>query len=550
MGRFETVTVPSMRSALRAAGLGGFVVLTVLAVGCGDPPDQHEPDSRWTIGEPDAGPGDTVERKETEPPPEDTGGTTAQRVAGQPCRSASQCAGDVCMPDESFPDGYCTRLNCNGNGDCTGADGICVQFQGGSTGCLAECSNHDDCRDGYACQVTDGGGSTACLPGDPSPPMTFEETRQVLDVSCRPRSEGRASGGRTRYAFDFSIGEDVNAFLMVPYVTEGTVQAVELQAPDATVDLANEYRHHNARLSDLENDQDLSGVGTFGEVAFGWPVQVPYAPQYSDYLVSGGDYTLEVLSDRERPCLYVLENRPGTTLDLNFYFVGANGLDAAAAKSDTDLAEAVEELDRIYRKAGVEIGKIRYRDVSDEVEAKYRRITSYRDAHELTAHGEPSTAALPGHLSIDVFLVDALDLERSGSGNIVGMSSGMPGAAGLHGHPRNGLVFQTTDLGSDNQHVGHIMAHEIGHFLGLRHTTETLHGTDRGETIDDLFGTTDPIRDTPVCENILEKVRRDPYRCADRTNLMFPVAPPPREDLDPDLSGGQGQAMRWNPLIH
>lgn len=541
MGPLATSTLPTTVSLERIVGLGAVACAAVLLVGCGGREQRGGADTgSWTVSEPDAG-----GERDTTSPPEDT--DPPQKTTGKPCSSGRQCAGGACLPDDRFPGGYCTSYDCKKNG-CSGRDAVCVQFRGESTGCLAGCSNHDECRDGYSCQVTDGGRVTACLPGDPAPPMTFGETREVLDVSCQPRSGGMRNG-RTRYLFDFSVDKDVNAFLMVPYVSEGTVRPVSLETPRATVDIRGDYRHHNARLSDLRESTDMTGVGTFGKVAFDWPILVPYAPQYADYLVAGGDYTVEVLTDEATPCLYVLENRPGRTLDVNFYFVGANGLDAENGPSDPDLAAAVDELERIYKKAGVEIGNVRYRDVSEEVVAKYRRITSHEEAKKLTAFGEPPSGALPGHLSVDIFLVDALQIDRDGARNILGLSAGLPGAAGLHGHARNGLVFQTTNLGEANEHVGLIMAHEIGHYLGLRHTTELVHGTDRGEQVDKLLGSTDPIKDTPVCEDILEKVRSDPSECRDRTNLMFPVAPRPSQNIDPGLTGRQGKAMTWNPLI-
>jgi hypothetical protein len=51
------------------------------------------------------------------------------------------------------------------------------------------------------------------------------------------------------------------------------------------------------------------------------------------------------------------------------------------------------------------------------------------------------------------------------------------------------------------------MAHEIGHYLGLFHTTETDGST------------TDPLDDTPNCVG-----RAFPDACPDLTNLMFPYA--------------------------
>ena len=537
--------IPPSRSF---AALIAVACVAALLVGCG--PDAQRDDAGFDLYEPDTSiepPDDTSSPPDDTRPSEDTSPPPPKKVTGAACDGADECTGSVCMPEENFPNGYCTELECE-VGACAGADAVCVEFREGANGCLAGCEDDDDCRNGYSCQLAGGGDVTACLPGEPDPPRDFETTRQVLDVDCEPKEVGVVSG-QTKYAFDFGITDDTDAFLMVPFVTEGSVRPVALSTPAGEVDLRNDYRHQNVRLSESFGSESLTGVGTFGEVALGWPIQVPYAPRYTDYLRPGGQYGVEVLADRTTPCLYVLENRAGTQLDLNFYFVGANGIDAGSAPSDRNLAAAVEELERIYEKIGVEIGEVRYRDVPDEIVAKYRRVTSREDAHRLTAYGEPPDDSLEGHLSVDVFLVDSVDLERAGSGDVLGLSAGIPGAPGLHGNARNGLVFQTTDLGSANEHVGLIMAHEIGHYLGLRHTTELYYGTDQGDQIDDLIGVTDPIDDTPTCEDIYRKVQRNPTDCADHGNLMFPVAPRPRENIDPRLSDGQAKAMTWNPLI-
>jgi hypothetical protein len=230
--------------------------------------------------------------------------------------------------------------------------------------------------------------------------------------------------------------------------------------------------------------------------------------------------------------------------------VGASGIDAASAANDSDLQAAIREFRHIYGKVGVKIDKIRYYDVPDDVVRKYRRVTTREGTQKLMAYGKPPGKSLDDHLSVDVFLVDEVSIrDAMEGGDVLGISNGIPGAAGMHGNSRDGLIFETKDLGRANKHVGHIMAHEIGHFLGLRHTTEIVHDTQRAPQIERLLGTTDPINDTAVCDNIRDQIREDPFGCGDFDNLMFPVAPPPRLMQDARLTTGQGAAMVANPLI-
>ena len=67
----------------------------------------------------------------------------------------------------------------------------------------------------------------------------------------------------------------------------------------------------------------------------------------------------------------------------------------------------------------------------------------------------------------------------------------------------------------------------MGHFMGLRHTTEAN-------------GDVDPIEDTPFCEEILLA-----SSCPDLQNLMFPFKVEDSEQWE--LSEGQGQVLGWSP---
>lgn len=526
--------------ALSAALAAG--TLLAVAGGCGDPgevgPAPFDFSDRNDAA--DAGPqgGDADA---------DPGETSAGAPAGSPCRDASDCAGDRCLQTEEYPGGYCTENGCE-RGGCSGGDGVCVEWRDGSRACLGPCSSDADCRSGYSCEAAGVAERRACRPE--SDALPFNRTRQILGVGCDPE---RIAGGddETRYRFEFELSSRAQSFLMVPYVTAGRLRPVDLETPNRRVDLQDEYFHHNARITESYSESELTGVGTYGEIALDWPIGVPYAPKFDDYAVPGGQYELRVETDETTPCLYVVEKRAGTTLDLNFYLVAGDGLTPETAETDPDFQEALGYMEDLYDEVGIEIGETRFFELDEEDQARFEVVNSREEAQRLTAHGEPPSDTLGGHLSVDVFLVETLRLEnQSGQAvNVLGMSAGVPGAPGMHGNARNGLVFQTADLGFDNEHVGLIMAHEIGHYLGLRHTTEIYYGTEQGERLAGLFGTTDPIEDTEVCENISENVRNDPSQCADYDNLMFPVAPPPDEGEQPGLTSGQGAALRANPLV-
>ncbi len=137
-------------------------------------------------------------------------------------------------------------------------------------------------------------------------------------------------------------------------------------------------------------------------------------------------------------------------------------------------------------------------------------------------------------LSANVFFVQAMDIEGSGA---IGISAGLPGPAALHGTQASGVVFTSEFLGDEvwggdddvdgNEYTANVFAHEVGHYLGLFHTSEQ-------------FGNGhDPIDDTPECSG-----GSFPNNCDDANNLMFPYA-----GIDNrELTEGQSWVLQVNPL--
>ena len=123
---------------------------------------------------------------------------------------------------------------------------------------------------------------------------------------------------------------------------------------------------------------------------------------------------------------------------------------------------------------------------------------------------------------------------------LFGIASGLPGPAGLHGTRASGVVSTAEYFGQSfenplvpgeivegNAYTGLILAHEIGHYLGLFHTSE-IDGSRH-----------DPIADTPECAP-----EDFPLACPDLGNLMFPLAVPGNDAL----TAGQAHTVRASPL--
>lgn len=102
-------------------------------------------------------------------------------------------------------------------------------------------------------------------------------------------------------------------------------------------------------------------------------------------------------------------------------------------------------------------------------------------------------------------------------GSLIGISAGLPGTMGIKGKFNGVLINATvTRVGPDDFYArttAEITFHEMGHFLGLFHTSERL------------FGVNDVIDDTPECTAAEHDVNNnsiaDIPECPDGFNLMF-----------------------------
>ncbi len=129
------------------------------------------------------------------------------------------------------------------------------------------------------------------------------------------------------------------------------------------------------------------------------------------------------------------------------------------------------------------------------------------------------TAALVsrgGADSINLFFLDSF--AGAGGSGLAGISAGLPGTMGIQSEYNGVLINATATLSSDlaryRRTTAEFSLHEIGHFVGLYHTTEQA------------FGSSDILLDTPVCEEQVHDTApldsvADTNECPDGLNLMF-----------------------------
>lgn len=423
---------------------------------------------------------------------------------GAECTSQINCKGGTCIREAeaeggevSSPGGYCTTRDCTSDDDCNG--GICVS-RARSTTCLAACSSDSDCRSGYACVDTPEGQVCDTI----YEPVAPDPQQAAFEVTC----------GNSK-SYTFTVPDGAEGFFVGPFTRDGRrIEPRTLTGPNVNLNIPNDYTF-------MAINPDL--LGSLAPIMFPGSDQQQFKNTFG-----GGEWTMNVESNSTDICFYhIVQQDVGTTLHVNLYFVGVPGLTAAQAANDRDIRDVMQVVRTIYAKMGITATVANYIEASDAVKSNYSIIRNFNDIFNLIATSSAQGTSLDDQLAVNVFLIN--DFNVSEAPGLLGVSSGIPGMAGLHGSSGSGLVFSTASLGEDNQQLGQTMAHEIGHFVGLRHTTE--HG----------FGVHDPITDTPTCAN-----PNLASFCPDSDNFMFAFALGGAQQV---VTPGQAYVVQRNPLV-
>jgi hypothetical protein len=427
---------------------------------------------------------------------------------GEGCAQDSDCQGGTCITD--WPGGFCTTVDCGSFEDCSrlGNENRCLQVRGPDF-CVRLCTSDAECREDYICQPLNGA-QGMCTP-DPSIPIDDAVlTGNPFAISCVDSVDGVAS-------IPFAVAANSTAYMVTPLTKDGReIAPLNISAPLNSIDFRGTNSFQTVPVEIYRNMN---------------PTVVPPAPLYTTQFETGA-HTYNVGTTSDEVCWYMLEeSAPGDTLDVNVYLVGVPGLTAATAATHVDLQATLASFDAIYQTAGYHLGKIRFYDASPAATQEFAIVRDEGALPSLLMETKRPGNTMDDVLSVNVFFVRGINL-----GGTIGISLGLPGPAGLHGTQGSGVIFtseymggQTTDASGNsvdgNLFTSQVLAHEVGHYLGLFHTSESS-----GRSFDVL-------EDTPFCQNITPN-------CPDIDNLMFPFAGSVNSTITPD----QAFVLGVNPL--
>lgn len=257
---------------------------------------------------------------------------------------------------------------------------------------------------------------------------------------------------------------------------------------------------------------------------------VPHSDDY-DFITGTWRFTIthwkSVNSAAKETTIYTItKSDMGETIDVNLWLVGLSDYEG---EEDPVVAELVESFETLFGAFDLKLGEVNHIELTGEQANRLTYTSLYGDENDnAQADDLDEIFALSGGADnryFNFFLVTAFSPL-----SIIGMSGGIPGPQLIQGTAHSGVVISllgglSTLSKSDIELQGETMAHELGHYLGLFHTTER-NGL--------IF---DPISDTAECDSETYDINNDGYASADECeevdgfNLMFWAAASYSQDI-------------------
>lgn len=303
-------------------------------------------------------------------------------------------------------------------------------------------------------------------------------------------------------------------------------------------------------------------VGPDGNLLFSYPNPVDARPALRPFVIFGGKshlgfpqsdrplargtYKLQLAGFTDSAMVRTVRRLGGSNpvagrIDLNLFFVVGSGLTSRDfvggkdAKDRPPMEEALGELFSILAVAGLSRGEVAAYDIRSDGFLAVDPMDWSRDSTFRNLLNRANTAR--NKRAVNLFFV------RSLGGGVLGIAAGIPGSVTMSGTTSAGVILSVAAHGGGTRgfwmELGNTMAHEVGHLLGLYHTSEYEPGSQH-----------DLMDDTPECPAAADRGEHPniltPEECADfdADNLMFWTGFGNRK-----LSPGQASVLLRSPVV-
>jgi hypothetical protein len=389
--------------------------------------------------------------------------TTTRGAPGTACETASECARGICL--------------------LAGA-------------CALPCAAADDCGEQERCQAAFARASPDALQTlNACVAMVNLPKDAIAEVELRPHalSAGTANvelaaaeaEGTTLYVLEhmnehWPAGGDCRPPLCVRELRSRDASPISLFSAGA------DYVHGEPPQNPLATGDQINPV----------VIMLPSGPRRA---LSPTGYVAQVQTEQSGDLRLTRLTRSGTgqRLDLNLFYVGGLDWNPEGDRGPPLLADALSVVDEILGQAGIFIGDVRQIPIPGELPMRGTAFPSgdaaqgfaliqVRFGVYVELPGLFRLSAGAANSAIDLFFVKDIQ-PRSSDGEPEAEAGGIPGPLGMHGTAGSGIAIATDMMAGDATGLGRTLAHEIGHYLGLFHTSEA-----DGSVLDALD-------DTPEC---------------------------------------------------